>query len=407
MRRHIFWAAHAFVAAFVPHSIPAVAAESITLTDAVQSTWSRAPQLAAQKSQAGLATLDRWRRFLPNEPQLQYADTDDRTDVSYGVSETIGFPGKVLASVHFDKARQERERAEWAAKRYEVARLVIQSYVDTAVSQELVASQRKSLDDVESLAHALRVRYESGLATQAEDIGIQLQFRQQRADLAADEDHLAVAADHLKSLLGFPLGADATLVLPDDLNAGLLAELGGLTADEARARADVELAQSGRALAVWNQLPDINLGVSRNHYLYLPGSPSGKPRTTNYTVGFTVPILFPFYEAPEALRARNQAVIDQSAAELAVLEAETARRGAAREYARNRDRLKEVREKDIPLAEAFMESTFSAYKTGKLSFAELMLARKTLADLRAQDIQLRGAVINAHLGCLEIEGDKR
>ena len=38
-----------------------------------------------------------------------------------------------------------------------------------------------------------------------------------------------------------------------------------------------------------------------------------------------------------------------------------------------------------------MESTFSAYRSGQLGYAELTLARKTLNDLRAQDIQLRSS----------------
>jgi ribosomal protein L20 len=60
----------------------------------------------------------------------------------------------------------------------------------------------------------------------------------------------------------------------------------------------------------------------------------------------------------------------------------------------------EIREKDIPLATALVESTYSAYKAGKLGFAELVLSRKTLSDLRLQDIQLRSAIVQNHLKCL-------
>ena len=35
-----------------------------------------------------------------------------------------------------------------------------------------------------------------------------------------------------------------------------------------------------------------------------------------------------------------------------------------------------------------MESTLSSYKSGRLGFAELVLARKTLSDVRAQEVEL-------------------
>jgi hypothetical protein len=53
------------------------------------------------------------------------------------------------------------------------------------------------------------------------------------------------------------------------------------------------------------------------------------------------------------------------------------------------------------MAEALMQSTLSSYKTGQLGFAELVLARKTLSDLRIQEVQMRGSVLLARLRCLD------
>ena len=115
----------------------------------------------------------------------------------------------------------------------------------------------------------------------------------------------------------------------------------------------------------------------------------------------TIPIFFGIQERIDAQKAKSQALIDRSNSELALLNARSDRAEAAGEYQRSSRRLKELREKDIPLAEAAMESTYSSYRAGKLGFAELLLARKNLADLRVEDIQLRTAIINSHMRCLK------
>jgi len=382
-------------------------ASAMTLTEAIQHAWQAAPlfheQLLADQRLYGITKVERWQRLLPNEPQFLYGTTDDRTDVIYGVSETVGFPGKALAFIRQDRIKEENARAEWDAKRYEVTQAVVQAYLDSAVALATVEQQKRNIQDAETLAASLKARYEAGLAAQAEVIGSDLQIRQQRADMAAAENQAKVSMTKLKRLLS--LESDpAPLELPDDLDAAVLHQLGQRTADEHRALGAAALAESSGKLAWWAQAPDLSLSAQRNNYDYLPGSPSGKVVAYNYMVGITAPILFPFYEWTAARRQREQSRLDEQAARLQFASAESDREQSQREYARTRARLKEIRDKDLPLAEALMESTFSAYRTGKLGYAELTLARKTLNDLRAQDIQLRGSIISAHLRCLGQEG---
>jgi outer membrane protein TolC len=173
-----------------------------------------------------------------------------------------------------------------------------------------------------------------------------------------------------------------------------------VTADQARSEAGIELADANRSVAWWSQVPDLTLGITRSHYLYLPASPSGKEWATTFSVGITVPLLFPFHETIEASRAKSQAMIDRNTAEIQKVQADSDRMDGASEYQRSLKRLKEIREKDLPLAEALVESTYSAYQTGKLGYAELVLSRRTLSDIQNQDIQLRVSVITAHLRCL-------
>src|SRR5690606_6641153 len=79
---------------------------------------------------------------------------------------------------------------------------------------------------------------------------------------------------------------------------------------------------------------------------------------------------------------------------------------------RNKNILRDIRSKDLPMGQALLESSYSAYRAGQLGYAEMALSRKTLTDLRLKDIELRSLILNARLKCLEacdtsaIEKDK-
>ena len=376
-----------------------IEAQAITLTDAVRRTWTQSDLIRGQATQYELSSGDRWRRFLPNEPQLQYTSSDDNTAQSYGLSLTVPLPPKLIANAFVDAAKQVSQKAEFDARKYETAKNIIQAYVDCASGNELVEQQTNSISDNEALGKTMRARYESGTATQAENIGIELQIRQQRADLRLSVDRAKLSCLKLKTFLNEP-NKISGISLPDDIDADLVREIGEGTADEKRARSAIGVAETSKSVAWWMQLPDLTVSVTRNHYVFLPGSPSGKEDTLTYGVGITIPILFPFRESVEAQRARSQALVERTTAEIQLVNARTDRADGAREYHRSVLRLTELRNKDLALAEALMESTMSAYRTGKLGFAELVLARKTLSDMRSQEIQLKSSIITARLRCL-------
>lgn len=382
-----------------------VPAHALTLAEAIQRSWGYAPllkaQLDAQRRLYQLSQFDRVRRFLPNEPQLQLARNDDRTAEVISLNETMGFPGKGFALARLDTARSLSQQAELESRKYDIAKQTTQIYLDCASSIASVDLLKTSLEDLQTLARSLRVRYESGVATLAENIGTELQLRQQRTDLAAAQDKAAGSCQRLHTLLHLQPMTAVTYELPDDLDERLLKELSPLTSDENRSQAVQRLAQATLKTAVWAQLPDITLSAAKNYYVFLPGSPSGKGVTYNYGVSLTAPALFPFYAFTETKRTRSQALSDQAVAQVQWLLAHADRVDAAKEYRRSQKRLRELRENDLSMAQALMESTYSAYKTGKLGFAELVLARKTLLDLKTQDIQLRGSVVSAHLRCLQ------
>jgi outer membrane protein TolC len=261
--------------------------------------------------------------------------------------------------------------------------------------------QKDAVTDFETLAGSLQTLYEAGHSTQAEKIGAQLQFRQASADLETLQSHSEESCRKWFALIGPEKAEMIPDGIPDDLKPNTLAVIGASTSDQARGEAQFKLAETSAKLRWWNQAPDITWAVNRNHYLYSPASPSGRDWTTSFTVGVTLPLLFPFSESIEAKRTLEQATIDQTTAQIQIVSATVDRQGGALEYQRAQRRLKVLRDRDIPLAEALVESTYAAYKSGKLGYAELILSRKTYLDLKTQEINLRGTSVQSRLRCLD------
>ncbi|MGE5084881.1 MAG: TolC family protein [Bacillota bacterium] len=385
-----------------------VAKADVSLEEVIESVWSSSPQIKNQQIQYDLSERDRIRRFIFNEPQFQYSNADDNTSQSFGVQLPLGFPGKAFVLKSLDDAKAHSQKAELNAKKYDLAKMIGQSYIDCASAQEALALQKVTVEDLETVYKSMRASYESGHGTQAERIGAELQYRQAQLDWRTAEDKVRSTCKKMARLMGE--GEDflqnKKFRVPDDIDKKIIDALGTQTSDQERAAASMEVTSATIATSHWSQLPDFNLSVTRNHYLYLPGSPSGKEWTTTYGVGVTIPLLFPFYEMAEAKRTQSQALIDNNNAQMQKIAADSDRQDAANEYHRNKKRLQELRHTDLSLAEALVESTNAAYRSGKLGYAELVLARKTLADLKNQDIQLRASIVMAHMRCLDLCEEK-
>jgi len=372
-------------------------AGAATLEDAIRQAWKESPQLAGSHALTEAASADRWRRFLPHEPTFSYTKTDDGTAESFGLSLATSFPGKSFALYGLDREKAHAQAAEERARKIDLTRLLVQAFVDCAAAREGLRLQETTSNDLETLFRMLKALYETGHATQAEKIGAELQSRQAALDLLNATDKARVQCAKVKAYLP----GEGDVALPEDLDPKFVSELGPETADQARTVAAYHVAEASLGTAYWSQMPDLTFSVTRNHYLYLPGSPSGTPNTQSVGVSLTFPILFLADEAQEAKRARGQARVDRDQAHLQKIAADSDQSEARAEYRRSRARLVELKAKDLPLGEALMESTQSAYRSGKLGYSELVLARKTLTDLRNQEIQLRVAIIGAHLRCLD------
>lgn len=379
-------------------SLLSVSAHAVSLDSAIQDVIRQSNYVKAQEVSASLAAGDRWRRFLVHEPSFSYSSADNGAEESYALSLTTPFPGKSVAYMELDHAKAKAEKVEVLSKRQDLAKLITDTYLDCASGLALLEIQKTALADLETMFRSLTAMYESGHASQAERIGTDLQMRQTRSEVRAAADKTDVSCRKWHVLMGDDKSVPDKV--PEDLSKETLELLGNQSADLSRGEAALKLANVNDDLRWWSAAPDLTWSYQRNHYINVSASPIITPWTSTYGVSVTVPIFFLFDESVEAKRAKAQNAFDRHNAEISVLNARNDEEEAAREFQRSKTRIQELRDKDIALAEALVETTFASYKTGKLGFAELMLSRKTLWDLKTQEVQLKIAAVQARLKCL-------
>jgi outer membrane protein TolC len=370
---------------------------AIDMTEAVHLEWEKSDILKAQENLYTISRTDLWRQYLPSSPQLQISSGDDMSSLSYGVA--VNLPVKTLRTRKLTAAIVNQQRVELDAKKYELAKMVILAYLDCATQHAITVLQEKSIGDLDTLHKSLKKRFEDGYSNLSDVLGSELQLRDAEIALRESKDRYQTAKENLRKLLKIQTPLADDFVLDDDLKPELVSEIGIDTADHLRAKAGLDVAKASADTAHWQQLPDLNLGASYNTYPHLPASPSGRPSAWSYTFGVTVPFMF----NTEAERTKNQSILDRSGAELQIIQSEIDQKDAAMEYSRSIALLKELREKEIPLVQMLVSTTLSDYITGKVGFAELMQARKSLVDISTREIQTRSSIIMSHLRSLTLK----
>jgi cobalt-zinc-cadmium efflux system outer membrane protein len=369
----------------------------LDLNESVQMAWKNSSVLQADENLYRIGKMDVWRKYLPGEPQLQFNAGDNVSSLSLGASVNLPLPVKFFALGGLNEANVHQLKVEVSAKKFEIAGTVISAYLDCATRQKIIELQKSSIEDLETLYESVKKRYEDGYSSLSDSIGAELQLNDAKISLVEMEDDFRVSVDNFRKLLRIETDTNENFVLDDDIPAEILMEIGTDTADRLRALTGLEVSSNGIDSVLWQQLPDLGLSVTRNSYPYLPASPSGKPDSWSFSLGITLPVLFPIEEGVEAERAKNQYIVDQDAARQQLIQADNDIRQSVLDYRRNTNLLVLLREKEIPLVDMLVSTTLTDYKTGKVGFAELMQSRQSLIDIKTREIQLRSTIIQSHL----------
>jgi len=386
-------------------------AQTLTLEQAIRTTWENSSQLQAQKNLAGIFSDDTWRRFIPQEPVLSYTDDYSGTFYTWGLSLTYPIPLKSLLLSPLDSALAEQQRWELTAQKYDLAVAIAQAYMNGATAQAMIKFQRENVQDLETITEAIRLQYTHGQSNQTQKISAELQLTQAQRDLKTAQDQLTTAVELYARLMKIPSTQVTGFELPEDVSPSVIQELGDRTAGQLRDKANVDVNEATRATGFWNQFPDPTFGFNQDYYnpnnpiVPLNDSPTQQTTDWNFTVSFTLPILFPFHEVAEAQRTENQGIVAREQAKLQLLQDNSAQEAGVLDYKRSKARFHQLHSKDLILAETMRQAAVAAYKRGQLHFADLMLARQTYASLITEDIQIRAEIVNAHLAGLREFGN--
>lgn len=369
---------------------------TLNLNQAINQIWGEAPQLKAIDEQRKIAEKDLWRRFLPNEPSLSYEQDDSDRSRSTGVSLTMGFPGKAFALSKLDHVQLQNLRRDAEVEKITLAHLVTQAYLACASAQKGLLIRQNSLKEVEK--HLANLSSRRG-APRIEKLSFELEVRQSRHDLATAQDQLSINCQKLATLLDekAPLG---DLEMPEDLPTEVIKALGSQTVEEKRLTSSLDLAEVSSQTALWSQMPDFTLSYSEKQFVD-NAEDGSRPKYGVLGVSVSLPIFFPFHESIEAQRIRAANLLEKSRAAIEKLHIKTQKEQAAHDYLRLRNQLQEIRKKDLPLAKAIIESSESAYRSGQIGYAEMVLSRKSMIDLKLREIDLQAAIVEARFSCLE------
>lgn len=375
--------------------------EKLSLEGAIQSLWMNTPQLKEFDKQIEYADKDKTRRFIPNSPELSVGKNRVDRSFSLGISIDFAFPGTAFVLSKLDDANARKQRLEKSAKRYELAALVTDAYVDCAAVSERYSLQKKTLNEWEVFLQSVKVR--RGV-TPAEKLSFELETRQARQDLSEIGDLKDVQCAQLKKLIGYNENDQGPpLSLPRDIPADFIESIGPLTAEENFVKSTIDVAQVQFDTARWTQMPELSFGFTStrlpDQYSNLDVGPLGW--YNGFELSISLPIFYPFHESIEVKKLRSQSIIEKNQAEIEYVRLLAQRRESAKEFKRSQRFLKELYDKNLPLGQSLVETTYSAYRAGQLGYIEMIMSRRTLIDLKLREIELKSQILKSRIKCLD------
>ena len=341
----------------------------------------------------------RIRRFLFSNPNLIFNSNDDGATYQYGVSVPIGLPGKAFALYGVDDAEVQAARIQRFLTKQSMTMKAAEDILNCLETKERIEMMAQSLRDAQDQYNYLKEQYSRGFVSHTEFILAELQLNQFQFenDLVKNKslEYCKTAAE--------AYGLDEQTRMPEfNLEAIRALNFGEGTMDQKDIKADITILEAKKKTLYWEQLPDLNLNFTRNHYRVLTASPyQNDPReyTTSFGVSITFPLFWPFDEQMQIKQKRAEYLTELESKRRDERNALADMKQMQTEYVNSSKRLDTILKKEFPLAERLKSYSLQNFRTGKISFAELVLARKTVLDTHLQKIDLNSKLIRLAIRC--------
>ena len=365
---------------------------SFTLAQALERTRAAHPSLVASRRDVTAArSLEREARRGPAPAFAAALENfggdlgSDRYEATLTAEQTFELGGDRGARRGLSAAHTAIAWAEHEQLRHEVEASTVEAYTDAWAVQERVERWREAAREAAAAAAAAAERHRVGAAPAHEVARARANHSLRRIELEREERRLATAlallAAHWRGSadsIGVLTLADPTTIVPADW-----ASLEAVLQHQPRMQRSTAERQREAGQSSWvraQRVPDVTVGAGARRLAELPG--------TGFVLSLTIPLPGPgtgpaAVEAAEESRAAGTSRADAEALRLLsrVRDVHDRLAGALAS-------LRELRADVLPVAEEAMRGLASGFRSGGLTYLEVLDGHRSLLEARLLDIEL-------------------
>jgi cobalt-zinc-cadmium efflux system outer membrane protein len=321
-----------------------------------------------------------------------------QADTTFSIGQPIELGGKRGARIAAGRAGLEAAQARQVQSRADYAFALAEAYAQAESAERQVGLAQESLTLADDVLRVARALVEAGKEAELRSLQAQAAVTSARAALDTARAERAGAFSRLTALAGSPTPFTSlseslltgTVATPARANINVLTTPAVLAA-EAEREAAARRVRVERTRAV----PDVTVSAGVRRF-------SGD-NSTAFVAGVSVPI--PVFDQNRGNITAAQGELQGAEARLnaARLDAEADLRTALFQVDAARTRVAAATESEVTAVEAF-RLTRIAYEGGKSPLIELINARRSLVEARAQTIEAQLARLRAEAGLARLQG---
>jgi cobalt-zinc-cadmium efflux system outer membrane protein len=321
----------------------------------------------------------------------------DGAEYTVQLEQTLELGGKRGMRIRAAEAEKQLAGFDLAAKRLDIRAETGRRFVAVQGTQERLALSKESVSLAEEFVLAVEARVRAGKAAPMEEDKAQILLAQQRVAVDSAQRDLQVARVQLSAMWGSttPTFARASGDLQTVLS---LPELAAVTArmaanpDLARWAAELEQRQAvlGRERAA--RVPDVTLAGGLRRY--------SETDSEAFVAGISVPL--PVFDRNQG-KIREAILLVQKAEQqrrAAEVEAMAALTGAYQALSAALTRIETLKRDVVPRSKSVFDSVQKAYAEGKYTYLDVLDARRTFFDARAEYVE---ALVSGHKARADVE----
>ncbi len=403
-RMKIGFACVLFLAVF-SQSAMAAQAQSITLSDALDTAFSMNPDLAAARREIDIALGERQQAGLIPNPELSWEMEDTRKATStttVAISQALELGGKRGARVEVASRAQDVAALELEQRGNALRGEVIQAFYAALRAQAGLDLALESRTLAERGLKVAEGRIQAGKSSPVEATRAQVQLAETRLQVRQAQIAKSAAWRELSQIMGQSQTSFERLHSPN-LSPGK-APHGPTLLNEIKQTAELRLAETRIALGEAQlgsqkaqRIPDLTVSVGSQY--------SREDRERVNVVGFSVPI--PLFDRNQGnvLAAARRADQSRDLRNSVELKLRTQTQLAVDQWDTAAQEAESFTKVILPAAQQAVDTATRGFEMGKFGFLEVLDAQRTLIAARSQYLESLARAADARVVIERIYGD--